>query len=103
MASSPGESAGYHSSILHDPVDVDDSGPVAQGIALLRRKLRLSLKDDRVFVGTFTAFDKFGNFVLTDAEESFRDQIRKMPMVIIPLNYVETIDAGPAQPADESE
>lgn len=53
--------------------------------------LRLETKDGRIFVGVFTAFDKFGNFVLTNAEELFRDEVRKMKMVIVPLSFVTKI------------
>jgi small nuclear ribonucleoprotein (snRNP)-like protein len=83
----------YDPSILHDPVDVDSDGPIARMMSLLRRKLRLVHTDERIFLGTFTGYDKFGNFVLTATEEFFRDQIRKIPMAIIPLNYVTAIEA----------
>jgi small nuclear ribonucleoprotein (snRNP)-like protein len=101
MASIPTEGAFYHPSILHDPVDVDPDGPVARVISLLRRKLKIAIKDDRVFLGTFTAYDKFGNFVLTDTEEFFRDQIRKIPMVIVPLDYVTAIEAESTPPGEK--
>jgi small nuclear ribonucleoprotein (snRNP)-like protein len=85
--------------ILHHPVDVDPSGPIDQMITLLR----ISLSDVRVFLGTFTASDKLANVVFTDMEEYFRDQIRKLPMVIIPLNFVETIETGQMPMAGEFE
>jgi hypothetical protein len=40
-----------------------------------QKELRLALKDDREFVGPFTGFGKFRNFVLTEAEEFFRSQM----------------------------
>jgi small nuclear ribonucleoprotein (snRNP)-like protein len=99
----PGESARYHPCILHETVNVDPSGPIHQVVALLGREIRLSLKNARTLVRTFTGSDEFGNFVLTEAEKSFRDQFRKMPMVIITLSYIKTIDAGSAPPVDKSE
>jgi small nuclear ribonucleoprotein (snRNP)-like protein len=90
----PSLTDGYDPSILHDPVDVDPDGPVARVLALLRRTLRLTLNDERVFSGCFTAYDKFGNFVLTNADEHFRGQVRHMKMVIIPLDHVVQIEAG---------
>jgi small nuclear ribonucleoprotein (snRNP)-like protein len=65
--------------------------------------LRISLSDARVFLGTFTAYDKLENVVFTDMEEYFRDQIRKLPIVIIPLNFVETIETGQMPMAGEFE
>lgn len=79
----------YIPSILHMPEN--PTGPVKDVINLLNTQLRLELNDGRVYVGTFTAFDKFGNFVLTSAVEYFRDQERKMHMVIVPLHSLVRI------------
>ncbi|OHT04908.1 hypothetical protein TRFO_27530 [Tritrichomonas foetus] len=54
------------------------------------------MKDDRHVTGTFTAFDKFGNFVLTSATEFFREEERKMQMMIVPLDFVVKIFSKPA-------
>jgi small nuclear ribonucleoprotein (snRNP)-like protein len=92
----------YDASILHQPADVDPSGPVARVMALLRKKLRLALKDGRTFVGTFTGYDKFGNFVLTEAEEFFRNKIRRIPMAIIPLNSITAAEVEREPPIEET-
>ena len=86
------ENTGYHSDILHDPVDYDPNGPVAKVISLLEKTLRVEFKDKRVVVGIFTAFDKFGNMVLTECKETFEGQPeRSLPMVIVPLDYMESV------------
>jgi small nuclear ribonucleoprotein (snRNP)-like protein len=94
----------YNSAILHPPEITDPDGPVAKVHALLGRRMHLTLKDERWVEGNFTAFDKFGNFVLTSAEEHFRDQTRKMQMVIVPLHYVTGVQIGPVveTPVQES-
>jgi small nuclear ribonucleoprotein (snRNP)-like protein len=101
-APDPPQPDAYDPSILHDPVNVDPDGPVAKVQAMLRKRMRLSLRDERVVEGAFTAFDKFGNFVLTDAVETFREYLRTMTMVIIPLSYVERVELSQAEP-DEAE
>ncbi|EAX99189.1 Sm protein [Trichomonas vaginalis G3] len=83
----------YIPSILHLPEH--PTGAVKEVMDLLNTQLRLELNDERVYVGTFTAFDKFGNFVLTKADEYFRDQIRPMHMVIVPLSSVVKIHTRP--------
>jgi small nuclear ribonucleoprotein (snRNP)-like protein len=99
-ARDPPQPDAYDPSILHDPVNVDPDGPIAKVQAMLRKKMRLSLRDERVVEGTFTAFDKFGNFVLTDAVETFREYQRFMTMVIIPLSYVEQVELSHPEPAE---
>jgi small nuclear ribonucleoprotein (snRNP)-like protein len=84
----------YNSAILHEPVNIDPDGPVARVKALLAKKIRLSLQDGRVLIGNFSAYDKFGNFVLTDADEFFGDLKRELPMVIVPLTYVSAAEIG---------
>ena len=96
------ESSGYDPSILHDPVDYPADGPIAKVIGLLEKTLRLGLKDERQVVGVFTAFDKFGNIVLTKAYETFRESKRKMSMVIVPLDYVVKIEMS-SDPLEDSD
>jgi small nuclear ribonucleoprotein (snRNP)-like protein len=102
-APDPPQADAYDPSILHDPVNVDPDGPIAKVQAMLRRTMRLSLRDGRVVEGKFTAFDKFGNFVLTDAHETFRESKRPMTMVIIPLNYVEKVELRQTESAQATE
>jgi small nuclear ribonucleoprotein (snRNP)-like protein len=86
--SSPPPREGYDSSILHEPANIDANGPVGKVKALLLKRLRLHLQDGRILIGVFSAYDKFGNFVLTDAEEHYGEQRRQMSMVIVPLSYL---------------
>lgn len=88
----------YSPAILHTPENM--TGPVAEVNGLLNSQLRLELNDERTIIGIFTAFDKFGNFVLTTATEYFRDQTRKMQMVIVPLNFVVKVSSRPAPPPE---
>jgi small nuclear ribonucleoprotein (snRNP)-like protein len=101
---SEGEAIGceYNPSILHPPTNMDPDGPVAKVQAMLGRKMRLDLKDERWVEGVFTAFDKFGNFVLTTAKEHFREQIRNLQMVIVPLDYVTGAQIGPVSETTET-
>jgi small nuclear ribonucleoprotein (snRNP)-like protein len=98
-APDPPQPESYDPSILHEPVNVDPNGPIAKVQAMLRTTMRLSLNDGRVVEGVFAAFDKFGNFVLTDAEEKFLASTRALAMVIVPLNYIERVELGQAEPA----
>jgi small nuclear ribonucleoprotein (snRNP)-like protein len=82
----------YHPSILHEPTHIDPDGPVAKVKALLLKKLRLRLADTRIVIGVFSAYDKPGHIVLTDAEETYQDQQRAVPMVIVPLTYVRELE-----------
>ena len=81
----------YDESILHQPKDPKNEVLDVYNLVQNEVILRLEVKDERVFIGEFTAFDKFGNFVLTNAKELFRDEERKMKMVIIPLDFVTKI------------
>lgn len=83
----------YIPEVLHLPKNPE--GPVKEVMDLLNSQLKLSLNDGRVYIGTFTAFDKFGNFVLTSAVEEFRDEKREMQMVIVPLSSVTDVATRP--------
>lgn len=91
----------YDPKILHMPEN--PTGPVAEVIKLLDYILKIEIDDERVYIGTFTAFDKFGNIVLTDVTEYFRDQERNMNMVIIPLGSVKSMASKPPEPAEAEE
>lgn len=98
------DSNSYDPAILHQPVDYDPNGPIAKVIGLLHKTLKATLKDKRVVEGIFTAFDKFGNMVLTSCKEQFEGQPqRKLPMVILPLDYLEHIELvlNPDPPAED--
>ena len=89
----------YIPEILHMPEN--PQGPVKEVIGLLNSQLKLTLNDERIYIGKFTAFDKFGNFVLTDAVESFREETREMQMVIVPLKYVTSVATRPLPPDNQ--
>lgn len=89
----------YDPKILHLPSATD--GPIADVKALLNWTLKLETNDERTFIGEFIAFDKFGNFVLSDATEYFRDQTRQMNMVVVPLSFVKSIFKKPPQKKPE--
>lgn len=91
----------YDQKILHQPAD--PKGPVLEVSKLVQEKvsLKLELKDDRTVIGTFAAFDKLGNFVLSSATELFRDEKREVNMIIIPLDYITKIYSKPAEPQKE--
>ena len=91
----------YDPSILHKPEKLE--GPVLEVSKLVDDKvqLKLELKDERTIIGTFTAFDKFGNFALANATEHFRDQKREIPMVIVPIDYVVKVSMKPAEPKSD--
>jgi small nuclear ribonucleoprotein (snRNP)-like protein len=97
-----GRAAEYDPSILHAPVDVDPEGPVAKVQFLLGHTLRLTMKDSRVVVGTFVAYDKFGNFVLSNAEETFETRTRPTAMVVIGLEFIAGVEVGPVPAAAPS-
>jgi hypothetical protein len=67
----PGPDDFYDATILHEPPNNDLNGPATRAKSFLSRRLRLSLKDQQVLFGTFSAYDTFGNIVLTKAEETF--------------------------------
>ncbi|KAG8195512.1 hypothetical protein JTE90_019501 [Oedothorax gibbosus] len=50
-------------------------------LALLNSKMRVVLCDNRTFVGTFSAYDKFMNVVLTDAHELKKYKAKRKPPV----------------------
>lgn len=83
---------GYSEQILHLPTE--QTGPIKEVIDLLGKVMKLELKDDRTYIGTFTAFDKFGNFVLKSADEYFREFQRKINIVIVPLDYVTKVSVS---------
>ena len=83
----------YDPKILHNPINPE--GSVADVVSLLHWILKLNLKDERTFVGEFIAFDKFGNFVLSNAKEYFHEQTREMKMVVIPLENVVSVFKSP--------
>ena len=85
------ERSQYYPSILHEPRDYTAGSPIGRVKELLLSTLVLSIKDDRIIEGRFTAFDKFGNFVLCDAVETFRDSTREMRMVVVPLEWVTRV------------
>jgi small nuclear ribonucleoprotein (snRNP)-like protein len=58
--------------------------------------MRLSLRDRRLLLGRFSAYNKFGNFVLTGVEEIFGDQKRAMPMVIARLAFITATAIDPS-------
>ncbi|KAK8866955.1 hypothetical protein M9Y10_009924 [Tritrichomonas musculus] len=91
----------YDQTILHQPKD--PQGPVLEVSKLVQEKvnLKLELKDNRTVIGTFAAFDKLGNFVLSTATELFRDEKREVNMIIIPLDYVTKVYSKPAEPQKE--
>ena len=91
----------YVPEILHMPNNPE--GPVKEVMDLLNSQLKLSLSDERTYIGTFTAFDKFGNFVLTNATEYFREEKREMQMVIVPLTYVTAVATRPLPERPENE
>ena len=91
----------YDPKILHAPVNPE--GSVAEVISLLHWNLKLILKDERTFTGELIAFDKFGNFVLSNVKEYFRDQKREMKMVVIPLeNVVSVFKSPPIEKEEET-
>ena len=92
----------YDPSILHMPENPTGDVLTVMNMVKEEVQLRLDLKDERVYTGSFAAFDKFGNFVLTGAKEYFRDEIREMPTVIIPLDFVTKIGSKPAEPKEET-
>ena len=90
----------YDSAILHDPVDVDPEGPIAQVMQLLDKTLRIYLKDGRIYEGSFVFFDRFGSFVLNEAEETFLGRKASLDAACIPFDYVEKIELiGPGNGA----
>jgi len=91
----------YHPQILHNPENSE--GAILAVKDMLNYLLKLEITDGRIYEGVFTAFDKFGNFVLTDSKEMFRDQIRPMPMVIVPLKDVKCISKMKAPEKKEEE
>lgn len=52
-----------------------------QILALLNAKMRVILCDNRTFLGTFAAYDKYMNVVLTDAMEVKKYKPRRKPLV----------------------
>jgi small nuclear ribonucleoprotein (snRNP)-like protein len=88
----------YDRTILHGPTNIAPDGPVGRTKSLLSRKFRLTLQDERVLLGTFSAFDKFGNIVLTEVVEGFGELKRTMPMVIVPLSYCTAGEIKVSQP-----
>ncbi|GFT72142.1 small nuclear ribonucleoprotein-associated protein B [Nephila pilipes] len=52
-----------------------------QILQLLRCKMRIILCDNRTFIGTFAAFDKHMNVVLTDCVEYKKYKAKRQPAV----------------------
>jgi small nuclear ribonucleoprotein B and B' len=62
----------HHLSVVSSPVHVIAKQPSGKGSKLLRyveHRLRVTLHDGRSIIGTFLAFDKHLNLVLSEAEE----------------------------------
>jgi hypothetical protein len=45
-----------------------------------------------MIVGEFVQLDHTGTMILTEAIEHFNDHTRKLPVVLIPLQYVQVIE-----------
>ena len=63
--------------------------------ALLKRPLRVQVKDGRVFIGCFYGTDKLLNVLLVDAEEyrSEQRQPRSVGQIMIPWKIVVKVEA----------
>ena len=98
MSSDSAKGCEYIPEILHLPQNPE--GAVKEVMDLLNSQLKLSLDDERTYIGKFTAFDKFGNFVLTNAVEYFREETREMQMVIVPIASVKNVATRPLPPEE---
>ena len=93
MDSQPNEYETYNETILHVPKDL--SGEMGEMMNLIGNDLKVQTKDERIFIGEFSAFDKFGNIVLVNAKEEFHGLTRKTLMVVIPLEDALNIAKKP--------
>ena len=57
----------------------------------LDQKLSLLLKDGRVVEGKLTGYDEYMNMVLTDVEETFEQNKRRLGTIILRGNNVVSI------------
>ncbi len=57
----------------------------------LNSRITLLLKDGRTLTGTLSGFDDYMNMVLLDTEEDYKDEKRRIGMVVLRGNNVVRI------------
>ena len=57
----------------------------------VNQKLSLLLKDGRLIEGKLTGYDEYMNMVLTDVEENYEDNKRRLGTIILRGNNVVSI------------
>jgi small nuclear ribonucleoprotein len=57
----------------------------------LNQKLSLLLKDSRIIEGTLSGYDEYMNMVLTEVEETYEDNKRRLGTIILRGNNVVSI------------
>jgi hypothetical protein len=86
---------GFEPYVLHPMAGGDQStgSPAAYVRSYLGHNLRATLIDQRVIEGKFTALDSNGAFIMCNATEHCRGRTRKMERVVIPLQWIQALDA----------
>jgi small nuclear ribonucleoprotein (snRNP)-like protein len=78
---------------VSDRRSVDHTSAIEYTRGFLGKRLRVLLNDGtRIFIGEFVQLDHTGTMVLTEANEHVFDHTRKLPVVLIPLQYVQRIE-----------
>ncbi|MBN2603305.1 MAG: RNA-binding protein [Candidatus Thermoplasmatota archaeon] len=57
----------------------------------INQKLSLLLKDSRIIEGTLSGYDEYMNMVLTEVEETYEDNKRRLGTIILRGNNVVSI------------
>lgn len=57
----------------------------------MNKKISLLLKDSRILEGKLTGFDDYMNMVLEDTEETYKEDVRRLGIIIIRGNNVVSI------------
>ena len=57
----------------------------------MNKKISLLLKDSRILEGKLTGFDDYMNMVLEDTEETYKEDVRRLGIIVIRGNNVVSI------------
>jgi small nuclear ribonucleoprotein (snRNP)-like protein len=79
--------------LVTDRHSVDPTSVIEYTRAFLGQRLRVLLNDgNRIFVGEFVELNHTGTMTLSEAVEYVEEHTRKLPVVVIPLEYVQSIE-----------
>jgi hypothetical protein len=82
--------------VVHGPAgrDAGPGSPIAYVRSILGHDVAALIMDGRRILGLFVALDANGQLVFVKATENIGGRSRKLERVVIPLNYVVSLEDG---------